>query len=225
MKRAILVTTGTVVGVASVLAYKPDAATLSLIPGTESLVTSSSVSANETPSATASSTTAEPTADVTTQATPSGTSSDGTTAAATTQATASASAKATASTTARATATPSASASATSTPSASSSTTSGSASVSDVSSGTYSGSTQSVVSRGHNYGTLVATVTVSDGRMTALSFQQTPTGRNEQFINAVNTYLVPEILSTQNVTVGVVTGATATSMALIYSLQDALGLA
>ena len=61
--------------------------------------------------------------------------------------------------------------------------------------------------------------------MTELSFSQTPTGRNEQFINAVNTYLVPEILRTQNVTVGIVTGATGTSMALINSLKSALGLA
>jgi len=82
-----------------------------------------------------------------------------------------------------------------------------------------------VVSGRHNYGTLVATVTVSGGKMTALSFQQSPTGRNERYIDSVNSYLVPEILSTQNITVGVVTGATATSMALIYSLQDALGLA
>ena len=43
MKRAILVTTGTIVGITSVLAYKPSIDALALVPGTESLSTSAGV--------------------------------------------------------------------------------------------------------------------------------------------------------------------------------------
>lgn len=228
MKRAILVTTGTVVGITSVLAYKPNIDALTLVPGTESLSTVAGV--NSQPATTVADTSAE-------QATASATPTTGAGAAASTG-TPSASASASASATSQAAATPKATASASSTPKATatstpsataSATASSSASASSnsisASNGTHTGSSEIVESHGHTYGSLVATVTVSNGEMTALSFSQTPSGRNEQFISAVNTYLVPEILRTQNVTVGIVTGATGTSMALINSLKSALGMA
>ena len=95
----------------------------------------------------------------------------------------------------------------------------------NVPDGTYSGSSQNVESRGHFYGTLGASVTVSGGKITAITFNQSPTARNERFISAVQSVLVPEIIRTQNVRVGIVTGATGTSVALIYSIENALSKA
>ena len=229
MKRAILVTTGTVVGITSVLAYKPSIDALTLVPGTESLSTTTEVKSAEasaattTPSATATdAATAAATESAAASATPSATTAK---ASATTKATAKATAKTTASAKPSSSATSSASSTPTATPTATATPTPTATASGSFTDGTHTGNTATVESHGRNYGTLVATVTVSNGKMTDLSFAQTPEGRNAQFINAVNQYLVPEILRTQNVSVGIVTGATGTSMALINSLKSALGLA
>ena len=183
MKRALLVTTGTVVGITSVLAYKPNVDAISHIPGAEAL---SSSAGTRTGSAarSAAARTANP-----------------------------------ASTTP-----PAAAANSDAESTSSPAETAQSATGSSLPNGTHSGGVSTVESHGRTYGSLVASVTVTNGRMSEISFQQDPSGRNAPFIDAVNTYLIPEILRTQNVTVGIVSGATGTSMALIHSLQSALGM-
>ena len=214
MKRAILVTTGTIVGVASVIAYKPSPQALALVPGAEGLTIESTLTPKDpetSESASAPAASAEATSSATAAAT------SGSTAVPSPQ---TSSAAPTASASATTTAKPTATAS----PTASATANSGTSAVdlSAVPDGTYTGTSETVESHGRYYGTLVASVTVNAGKITELSFNQNPAGRNQRFIDAVNSVLVPAIIKSQNVTVGIVTGATGTSLALVYSLESAL---
>lgn len=218
MKRAILVTTGTIVGVASVIAYKPSPQALASVLGAEGLTIESTLTPKDpetSESASAPAATAEATSS----------SAAPVTEAATSGATAVPSPKtSSASPTASASATRTAKPTATSAPTASATPTSGTSAVdlSSIPDGTYTGTSETVESRGRYFGTLVASVTVNAGKITQLSFNQNPAGRNQRFIDAVNSVLVPAIIQSQNVTVGIVTGATGTSLALVYSLESAL---
>lgn len=130
MKRALLVTTGTVVGVVSAIAYGPEASAIALTTGTESATTTAGMS-NQPAAASA---------------------------------------------------------------------------VGRLSPGLTS-----------------ATVTLRGGKVSDLSFVRSTPGRNPQFSDAETTQLVPEILRTQNVTVGIVSGPAGASMGVTSSLRSILG--
>lgn len=207
MRRAILVTTGTVVGVASVVIYKPserlavsNLSVMSLTPAA-SQVTSTSASPTATSSAAASSPAATPTSTRKARAKRHK---------ATSAATHKAKARAKARTTARATAKATATTTAKPAPSGAFAN----------ANGTYHSPTEQVVSHGRYYGDATIAVTVSSRRITDITFNET--GGNFQFADAVQQYLVPEIIKQQNVSVGIVSGATGSSMALINGLNAVL---
>lgn len=212
MKRAILVTTSTVVGVAAVLGYKPNsdaAQTLMDITGANNTASTTST-APDTPATSVPAPASEPTA--TTQAKP--------------KATASAKASATpkptqssaATTKATATATPSASATPTATPTPTATKAAGATK-------TITGNAYSAISHGKDFGTVTVVVTLVDGKMTKITASQNPEGRNLPYIDAVRQYLIPAVLKAQQANVGYVSGATGTSEAFVQSLQSALAKA
>ena len=226
MKRALLVTTGTVVGVASVLAYKPSPDALSNIPGVQTLgstqalvpagasaTPASATSPASTPAAAPSTQAASPAATPTRKATKKATKHK---AKKKRTATRSATAKPTQTTAASApkpTSTPKPTATATPTPTQA---------ASGFKDGAFTSGSQQVISHGGYYGDLTANVTVSGGRITGINLTETGGGRNDMFAQAVQQYLVPEIIKTQNPRVGIVSGATGTSMALINALASVL---
>ena len=220
MRRAILVTTGAVVGAASVIAYKPS----------ERMAVSGLSVTSLTPASANTPTTAQtptPTTPTTTAA-PAATTATTTRATATPRATATHRARkrrarakvavhrARPSRRTRATQKPKARATAASTPRATA-TSSGPFANAD---GTYRSATQQVVSHGRYYGDATISVTVRSGHITAINFNET--GGNFQFADAVNQYLVPEIIRQQKVSVGIVSGATGSSMALVNGLNSVL---
>lgn len=212
MKRAILVTTSTVVGVAAVLGYKPNsdaAQTLMDITGANNTASTTST-APDTPATSVPAPASEPTA--TTQAKPKATAS----------AKASATAKPTqssaATTKATATATPSASATPTATPTPTATKAAGATK-------TITGNAYSAISHGKDFGTVTVVVTLVDGKMTKITASQNPEGRNLPYIDAVRQYLIPAVLKAQQANVGYVSGATGTSEAFVQSLQSALAKA
>lgn len=75
------------------------------------------------------------------------------------------------------------------------------------------------------YGQVVVTVRLVGSKMTDVSFTETPSARNERYISAVRQYLIPAVLQAQSANVGYVSGATATSEAFAKSLQSALNKA
>ena len=75
-----------------------------------------------------------------------------------------------------------------------------------------------------NYGQVVVTLTMNGNKMTDISVSQSRYG-NGDWIRAVRQYLIPAVLQAQNPNVGYVSGATATSNAFIKSLQSALNKA
>ena len=205
MRRAILVTTGAVVGMASVIAYKP-----SERMAVSGLSVTSLTPASVNTSTTASSTAAP--AATTAAATPAATrkarahkarARKRTTGARTHKATTAARAKATSTPTTASTPKPTVA--------------SGAFTNAD---GTFRSASQQVVSHGRYYGDASIAVTVHAGRITAITFNET--GGNFQFADAVQQYLVPEIIKQQNVSVGIVSGATGSSMALINGLNSVL---
>lgn len=212
MKRAILVTTSTVVGVAAVLGYKPNsdaAQTLMDITGANNTASTTST-APDTPATSVPAPASEPTA--TTPAKPKATAS----------AKASATAKPTqssaATTKATATATPSASATPTATPTPTATKAAGATK-------TITGNAYSAISHGKDFGTVTVVVTLVDGKMTKITASQNPEGRNLPYIDAVRQYLIPAVLKAQQANVGYVSGATGTSEAFVQSLQSALAKA
>ncbi len=241
MKRALLVTTGTVVGVASVLAYKPSTDALGNIPGVQTV-------GNLSPALATSGATANPAAATTPASTPSSApaSAAPSTPAATPAATAThkaakkkvAKKKATHKAkkpvaTHKATAKPKPTAAAaqpTQTTAASAPKPTATATpkpaptqaATGFKDGTFTSSSQQVLSHGGYYGDLTANVTVSGGKITSINLNETGGGRNGMFAQAVQQYLVPEIIKTQNPRVGIVSGATGTSMALINALASVL---
>ena len=225
MKRALLVTTGTVVGVASVLAYKPNPGALSNIPGVQALGATQALApagANATPAAATSPASTPAAAPSTQAATPAATPTRKAAKHKTKKKRATATHKATAKPTATRTAAasapkPTATATQKSTP-----TPTPTQAASGFKDGSFTSGSQQVISHGGYYGDLTANVTVSGGRITAVNLSETGGGRNDMFAQAVQQYLVPEIIKTQNPRVGIVSGATGTSMALINALASVL---
>ena len=211
MKRAFLVTTSTVLGVAAVLSYQPGSQTtqalMELTGAAEPLTTT-------TPDATTPAETAPaPTAD-----------------APTTDAAATPSAAATTAPKANASAKPSASQKPSATPKATTTTAPAPTKTADAAPAptkaaatrTLTGTAFPALHGRESYGDVVATVTLDGNTMTALTLSQSRGGKNDRYIDAVRQYLLPAILQAQDVNVGYVSGATATSEAFIQSLQAAL---
>ena len=204
MKRAILVTTSTVVGVAAVLSYQPNsevAATMldltGATMGVEQAAPQDTAAPAEPVTSSAPTASAEPTA-----AQP-----------ATTQ-------KPTAKATAKATATPKSTTTTAAAPTATA--TPAPTKTASTATRTLTGDAYGALHGYKNYGQVVVTVTLSGDQMTDISFSQNPSARNEPYISAVRQYLIPAVLQAQNVNVGYVSGATATSEAFAKSLQSAL---
>ncbi len=207
MRRAILVTTGTVVGVASVIAYNPSQrlavsglTVTALTPASATTATTATQASTATPAP------AQTTAATTTT----------TAAKPATKHKAKAHKRATATTKKRATGTTKKRATATATPKPVA-TAAGPFANAD---GTFHSSTQQVVSHGRYYGDATVSVTVRAGHITNIQFNET--GGNFQFADAIQQYLVPEIIKQQKVSVGIVSGATGSSMALINGLNSVL---
>ena len=221
MKRAILVSTSTVLGVAAALSYQPGSQTAQALMD---LTGASQPAAQTDPVAAPEATATEPAAAPTT-AEPS------TAAAPSAAASASpAAAKPKATTKPKATAKPKPQTAATTAPAPAAT----AAAPAPAPAPTKAASTGPRTLTGNSfpaahgrefYGDVVATVTLEGGKMTNLSFTETPSGRNERYITAVRQYLLPAILQAQNVNVGYVSGATATSEAFVKSLQSALAKA
>ena len=212
MKRAFLVTTSTVLGVAAVLSYQPGSQTtqalMELTGAAEPLSTT-------TPDATTPAETAPaPTADAPT-----------TDAAATPSATATTAPQANASTKPSASQKPSATPKATTTTAPAPTKTADAAPAptkAATATRTLTGTAFPALHGRESYGDVVATVTLDGNTMTALTLSQSRGGKNDRYIDAVRQYLLPAILQAQDVNVGYVSGATATSEAFIQSLQAAL---
>lgn len=199
MKRAILVTTSTVVGVAAVLSYQPNSevaatmldltgATMGIESGTpqDAATTAAAPTATTTPTASA-----KPTATATASKQPSP--------------------KATTTQTPQSTPT---SVAPTATPAPTK--------TANTATRTLTGDAYGAMHGFKSYGQVVVTVTLSGDQMTDISFSQNPSARNEPYISAVRQYLVPAVLQAQSANVGYVSGATATSEAFVKSLQSAL---
>ena len=225
MKRALLVTTGTVVGVASVLAYKPSPDSLSNIPGVQTLGSTQALApaeASATP-ASATSPASTPAAAPSTQAaSPAATPTRKATKKATKHKAKKKTATATRSATAKPTQTTAASAPKPTTKPSATATPTPTQAASGFKDGAFTSGSQQVISHGGYYGDLTANVTVSGGRITGINLSETGGGRNDMYAQAVQQYLVPEIIKTQNPRVGIVSGATGTSMALINALASVL---
>lgn len=207
MRRAIIVTTSTVVGVAAVLGYKPNSQTAeALLDLTGANTTASTTSLDQpaapapvapstqpTSAAAAATTTPQPRATPTTkqQATSTAKQQAGT---ATPEP---------ATTTAAPAPKPTAPAAATGTK-------------------TITGDAFNALSHGKDFGTVTTVVTISDGKITKITASQNPEGRNYPYIQAVRQYLIPAVLQAQKANVGYVSGATGTSEAFVQSLQSAL---
>ena len=214
MKRAILVTTSTVVGVAAVLGYKPNsdaAQTLLDITGANNTASTTST-APDTPAPSEPAPTGEPTATTPAKPKPKATAS------AKASATPKPSQSTAATTKATATATPSASATPTATPTPTATKAAGATK-------TITGNAYSAISHGKDFGTVTVVVTLVDGKMTKITASQNPEGRNLPYIDAVRQYLIPAVLKAQQANVGYVSGATGTSEAFVQSLQSALAKA
>lgn len=213
MRRAILVTTGTVVGVASVLVYKPSVRLAeNTLSGNLGLAAATSV-ANSTP---VTATPAKATA-ATTPATATPATAPATPAKARThkkRVAARVRAKTTAAAKPRATAVAKPRAKAKPKPAATTPAASG------FVDGSFNAPSQQVISHGRYYGDLAVSVKVSGGKISSISINES--GGNFQFADAVQQYLVPEIIRTQNIRAGIVSGATGTSMALINGLTAVL---
>ena len=213
MKRAFLVTTSTVLGVAAVLSYQPGSQTtqalMELTGAAEPLTASTpDVTAPEsTPTTAAPTTAAAATPSATASTTPSATAKPKTTATAKPQTTA------TPAPTKTATATPTPTKTATATPAPTKAATGPR---------TLTGDAFPAMHGRESYGDVVATVTLDGNTMTNLTLSQSRGGKNDRYIAAVRQYLLPAILQAQDVNVGYVSGATATSEAFIQSLQAAL---
>ena len=211
MKRAFLVTTSTVLGVAAVLSYQPGSQTTQALM---ELTGAAEPLSNTTPDATTPAETAPaPTADAPT-----------TDAAATPSATATTAPKANASTKPSASQKPSATPKATTTtaPAPTKTADAAPAPTKAATTRTLTGTAFPALHGRESYGDVVATVTLDGNTMTALTLSQSRGGKNERYIDAVRQYLLPAILQAQDVNVGYVSGATATSEAFIQSLQAAL---
>lgn len=201
MKRAILVTTSTVVGVAAVLGYKPNSETAqTLLDITGANNTASTTSANDTKPVSVPNDT-QPSTAPTSAASPT----------ATTKTTKSA-----------ATPTPKASAKPTATSAASPTSNPQAAQTKTGATKTITGDAVRAISHGHDYGTVTVTVTLVDGKMQSIDAIQNPEGRNYPYIQAVRQYLIPAVLQAQKANVGYVQGATGSSEAFAQSLQSAL---
>ena len=199
MKRAILVTTSTVVGVAAVLSYQPN----SEVAATMLDLTGATMGVESGAPQDAVAATAEPTATTTPTAS--------------------------AKPTATATASKQSSPKATATPTPQSTTTSVAPTAKPTPTTTANSATRTLTGDAYgamhgykNYGQVVVTVTLSGDQMTDISFSQNPSARNEPYISAVRQYLIPAVLQAQSASVGYVSGATATSEAFAKSLQSAL---
>ncbi len=215
MRRALLVTTGTVVGVASVLVYKPSVRLAeNTLTGNLSLA-ASTAAANTT--AVNTTTQAPPTAAARASANPATTARKARShRKRPAQARATSRAKARASTVAKPKATARPKPRATARPKPVQTTPAASGFVD----GNFSAPSEQVISHGRYYGDLAVNVKVSGGRISSISINES--GGNYQFAGAVQQYLVPEIIRTQNVRAGIVSGATGTSMALINGLSAVL---
>lgn len=199
MKRAILVTTSTAVGVAAVLSYQPN----SEVAATMLDLTGATMGVESGAPQDAVAATAEPTATTTPTAS--------------------------AKPTATATASKQSSPKATATPTPQSTTTSVAPTAKPTPTTTANSATRTLTGDAYgamhgykNYGQVVVTVTLSGDQMTDISFSQNPSARNEPYISAVRQYLIPAVLQAQSASVGYVSGATATSEAFAKSLQSAL---
>ena len=213
MKRAILVSTSTVVGVTAVLSYKPNSDTAKTLLDITGANTTAATTATAVNAAATETTAPQPAAPATPSTTPSATTTPKATATPkqTTTPKPSPSSSTNAKPQASATATPTPSATATPAPTAT-----GGANK------TITGAPANAISHGHDYGTVTVTVTLVDGKMAKITATQNPEGRNYPYIQAVRQYLIPAVLKAQQVNVGYVQGATGSSEAFIQSLQSAL---
>ena len=227
MKRAIIVTTSTVVGVAAVLGYKPNSDTaqalLDITGANNTAATTSTGTTDVAATTTTPTTAAEPTTASTPTATPKATASKKATAKTTTKTTTKSTAtpkptQSSAATTTQKTATPSATPTATATPTPTATKAAGATT-------TVTGDAARAVSHGKDFGTVTVSVTLVDGKMTKITATHNPEGRNYPYIQAVRQYLIPAVLQAQKANVGYVSGATGTSEAFVQSLQSALAKA
>ena len=228
MKRAFLVTTSTVVGVAAVLGYKPNSDTAQAlldITGASNTSSTSTTTADPTtaPAAPQQTAAAEPTAAAPQETTAAPAS---TTPKATTKPKPATKPKATKKPKATPTKQASQGSSATTTQPAATEapaptptpTPTKAAGVSK----TVTGDAAQANAHGTNYGMITVTVTLVDGKMTKITATQNPEGRNYPYIQAVRQYLIPAVLKAQKANVGYVQGATSSSQGFIDSLQSAL---
>ena len=207
MRRAIIVTASTVVGVSSVLAYQPNSEMATTVLDLAGVATNTAVT---TATTTTHAATTPATAPATAQAKPKSTAATKTPATkkqptpkpAATQASEATAAQPAPTATAQPTQ-----------PAAPANTTR-----------MLTGDAYSAVHGFSNYGQVVVTVTMTGDKMTDINVSQSRYG-NGDWIRAVRQYLVPAVLQAQNPNVGYVSGATATSNAFIKSLQSALSKA